>query len=313
MTGSSRRTVSDRLGLAETSATEWLLCALILELTMLLLLGMWYAVQPSSGMIGRAAPVQFIGTSSTNTSGTNLLRTYVLINPTHLDRLLNKVGLSQWSPTVKDQSSASEFSSDVRTSMVLGASVAYEQVHPDTPKMPVVTPGADGTVPAPFEVGDVLLPSDVSAPPRVHRHGRDVVLPSTEAVPEVTLLAEVDPPSPVMEEGMTGTSGGLMLALGYVDLFSPGPLAVFKVGGSAVINADGSLDPVAGLEYKMAAAADEGAKMFLLPDFQTTPQLYSLAQARGIKLVPVRSLQDAVNVLCATGGKDQICETRSAL
>lgn len=92
-----------------------------------------------------------------------------------------------------------------------------------------------------------------------------------------------------------GPSAGLMWALGVVELLTPGDLTAGRsVAGTGVIDLDGGVHPVGGIEHKVFAAERAGAEIFLLPRA-------NLADARGvaehIDLVPVDRIEQALEFL----------------
>jgi Lon-like protease len=92
-----------------------------------------------------------------------------------------------------------------------------------------------------------------------------------------------------------GPSAGLMWALGVVELLTPGDLSAGRsVAGTGVIDLDGGVHPVGGIEHKIFAAERAGAEIFLLPRA-------NLADARGvaehIDLVPVDRIEQALDFL----------------
>src|SRR5262245_11032880 len=93
-----------------------------------------------------------------------------------------------------------------------------------------------------------------------------------------------------------GPSAGLMWALGLYDLLTPGDLTGGRtIAGTGQIGVDGTVIPIDGVQEKIAAAADAGAKVFLVPEG-------NLKAARaggdhGLELVPVSSFDDALAYL----------------
>jgi Lon-like protease len=90
-----------------------------------------------------------------------------------------------------------------------------------------------------------------------------------------------------------GPSAGLMWALGLYDLLTPGDLTGGRtVAGTGQIAPDGTVFAIDGVQEKIAAAADAGATVFLVPED-------NLGAARaggdhGLDLVPVASFDDAL-------------------
>jgi PDZ domain-containing protein len=92
-----------------------------------------------------------------------------------------------------------------------------------------------------------------------------------------------------------GPSAGLMWALGVTDLLTPGDLTGGRtVAGTGDVGLDGSVAPIGGVAFKVAAAEDAGAGVFLVPRG-------NMSEARGvadaIELVPVATVQDALRYL----------------
>lgn len=105
-----------------------------------------------------------------------------------------------------------------------------------------------------------------------------------------------------------GPSAGLMFALAIVDKLTPGELNGGQfVAGTGEITSDGQVGPIGGIPFKMRAARDAGATVFLVPAdncleaSQRTPD--------GLRLVKVDTLSDAVGSLEAlrSGGNPPTC------
>lgn len=93
-----------------------------------------------------------------------------------------------------------------------------------------------------------------------------------------------------------GPSAGLMWALGLYDLLTPGDLADGRtIAGTGAIALDGTVAPIAGIGEKLAAAADAGASVFLVPEGNMDAALDS--GDRGMELVSVASFDDALAYL----------------
>ncbi|TSD97402.1 PDZ domain-containing protein [Skermania sp. ID1734] len=93
-----------------------------------------------------------------------------------------------------------------------------------------------------------------------------------------------------------GPSAGLMFSLAVIDKLTPGELSGGKfIAGTGTIDDDGTVGPIGGIQYKMAAARSAGATVFLVPDKncdearQETPD--------GLQLIKVDALSDAVGSL----------------
>lgn len=94
-----------------------------------------------------------------------------------------------------------------------------------------------------------------------------------------------------------GPSAGLIWALGVYELLTRDDLlAGREVAGTGAIGLDGTVAPVGGIEQKVRAARRAGADLFLLPA-DNLPAARALAE--DLRLVPVRSLGEAVRALSA--------------
>jgi PDZ domain-containing protein len=95
-----------------------------------------------------------------------------------------------------------------------------------------------------------------------------------------------------------GPSAGLMFALAVVDKLSPGELTGGRfVAGTGAIDATGDVSPIGGIPFKMHAAHDAGATVFLVPD-ENCAEAAATAPG-GLQLVRVTGLADAVRQLDA--------------
>jgi PDZ domain-containing protein len=103
-----------------------------------------------------------------------------------------------------------------------------------------------------------------------------------------------------------GPSGGLMLALAATTAMAGGDLSAgYQVAGSATIDPDGKLGPISGISQKVASAFKVHADLFF-----TTPADYRAATAaayRGLTVVPVTTLDQAVSWLCRHGATSNVC------
>ena len=93
-----------------------------------------------------------------------------------------------------------------------------------------------------------------------------------------------------------GPSAGLMFALAVVDKLSPGELTGGRfVAGTGAIDATGDVSPIGGIPFKMRAARDAGATVFLVPDENCAEAVATAPD--GLQLVRVTGLGDAVTQL----------------
>jgi len=101
-----------------------------------------------------------------------------------------------------------------------------------------------------------------------------------------------------------GPSAGLAFALGIVDLLTRGDLGGGRrVVATGTIGADGRVGPVGGVEQKAVAVRRSGATVFLVPASLPADDLERARRLAGpVELVPVATLQEALDALVARGG-----------
>lgn len=93
-----------------------------------------------------------------------------------------------------------------------------------------------------------------------------------------------------------GPSAGLMWALGLYDLLTPGDLTGGRtIAGTGVLATDGVVHAIGSIEEKVAAAAEAGATVLLVPDGNFREA--SSQADRGLELVSVASFEDALAYL----------------
>lgn len=120
---------------------------------------------------------------------------------------------------------------------------------------------------------------------------------------EVTDSAETtDPAHDIDSTGVGGPSAGLMFTLAYIDALSPGDLtAGLEIAGSGTISTTGAVGPVGGTDHKVRGAAREGATVFFASAAAPpTP-------TRGVRVVPVHTVDEAIGWLCENGATDAVC------
>ncbi|MCO1660756.1 PDZ domain-containing protein [Pseudonocardia sp. S2-4] len=95
-----------------------------------------------------------------------------------------------------------------------------------------------------------------------------------------------------------GPSAGLMFALAVVDKLTPGEITGGRfVAGTGTITQDGQVGPIGGIPFKMVAAAEAGAELFLVPA-DNCAEAASTAPS-GLRLARVATLTDAIAALDA--------------
>src|SRR5439155_26486696 len=101
-------------------------------------------------------------------------------------------------------------------------------------------------------------------------------------------------------DGIGGPSAGLMWTLGIIDLITPGELTGGRtIAGTGTIGLDGRVGPIGGIEQKVVAAERAGAKVFFAPADEAAS---ARAVVSGMTVVPVKTLQDALDYLKRHGG-----------
>jgi len=90
-----------------------------------------------------------------------------------------------------------------------------------------------------------------------------------------------------------GPSAGLMFSLGIIDKLSPANLTGGRfIAGTGEIEANGTVDPIGGIQQKMAGARAAGATIFLTPA-TNCPNTVGAVPA-GMRLIKVSSLAGAI-------------------
>jgi Lon-like protease len=93
-----------------------------------------------------------------------------------------------------------------------------------------------------------------------------------------------------------GPSAGLMFSLGLVDKLTPGSLTGGTfVAGTGTIDDKGTVGPIGGIELKLIAARNAGARYFLTPAENCSAAAADTPS--GITLVKVRTMDGAVKAL----------------
>ncbi len=105
-----------------------------------------------------------------------------------------------------------------------------------------------------------------------------------------------------------GPSAGLMFALAVVDKLTPGELTGGTfIAGTGAIQPDGVVIPIRGVPFKMRAAREAGATVFLVP--AANCEEARSTRPDGLRLVKVEGLADAVAHLdtLRAGGTPPTC------
>ncbi|HET9139765.1 PDZ domain-containing protein [Actinophytocola sp.] len=97
-------------------------------------------------------------------------------------------------------------------------------------------------------------------------------------------------------EDIGGPSAGLIFALAIVDRLTPGALEAGKtVAGTGEIDVKGNVAPIGGIPFKMVAAREAGASVFLVPAANCAEAKERVPD--GLQLVKVETLAGAVRSL----------------
>jgi PDZ domain-containing protein len=94
---------------------------------------------------------------------------------------------------------------------------------------------------------------------------------------------------------IAGPSAGLMFALGLYDKLTPEDLTDGRqIAGTGVIGCDGSVQPIGGIEQKIAGAERRGADIFLTPKANAEA---ARTAADDVQIVPIETFDEAVTYL----------------
>ena len=98
-----------------------------------------------------------------------------------------------------------------------------------------------------------------------------------------------------------GPSAGLAMTLGIIDELSNGSLLhAKKIAATGTMDPTGTVGDVGGVRQKSIAVSDAGAAMFLVPTVERSTAQATAAAT--LKIVPVATLNQALNILMAQGG-----------
>ena len=115
--------------------------------------------------------------------------------------------------------------------------------------------------------------------------------------PELGVLAtKVNPSNITFDVRRTGgPSGGMIFALGVIELLTPSDLLHGRhISGTGTVAADGRVGPIGGINEKVLAAHRAGAEIFLAP----ASNLREISHAPGgLRIVAVSTLAEAVEAI----------------
>ncbi|MFA5882771.1 MAG: PDZ domain-containing protein [Acidimicrobiia bacterium] len=99
---------------------------------------------------------------------------------------------------------------------------------------------------------------------------------------------------------VSGPSAGLAFSLAIIDDLTPGDLTGGRdVAVTGTINEDGTVGPVGGVAQKAVTARRVGARLMIVPQDEVKD---AKARAGDMKVVGVRTIDDALAALAANGG-----------
>ncbi|HET9075375.1 MAG TPA: PDZ domain-containing protein [Acidimicrobiales bacterium] len=97
-----------------------------------------------------------------------------------------------------------------------------------------------------------------------------------------------------------GPSAGLAMTLGLLDALTNGQLTGgHRIAATGTIDLQGQVGPVGGVAQKAVAVRHAGAQVFLVPPSDLAA---ARSEARSMKVYPVTSLDQALNILGSLGG-----------
>ena len=103
-----------------------------------------------------------------------------------------------------------------------------------------------------------------------------------------------------LAQDIGGPSAGLMFSLGVYDTLTPGSLTRgTDIAGTGTIDARGRVGPIGGIQQKIVAAADAGAKIFFVPPGNCGSAEHADVTKDQIKLVKAPTMHSALHSLRA--------------
>jgi len=148
------------------------------------------------------------------------------------------------------------------------------------------------------EVETILAPGE--DPPRTIIGFRPIDTTTVELPSGLSVLFKT--------EGIGGPSAGLAFTLSLIDALTEGDLTGgVSVAVTGTIDVEGNVGAIGGLNSKASAVKQVGVKYFLVPVNQGVDGLDGIDRARqvvgdGVEIIPVATLQDALDALVRLGG-----------
>jgi PDZ domain-containing protein len=101
-----------------------------------------------------------------------------------------------------------------------------------------------------------------------------------------------------IDERIGGPSAGLIFSLAVYDTLTPGALTGgAAVAGTGTIAENGTVGPIGGIQQKIIAAADSGAKLFLVPPRNCASAMAAGVDEKEMRLVKAPTMHSAVQSL----------------
>jgi PDZ domain-containing protein len=94
-------------------------------------------------------------------------------------------------------------------------------------------------------------------------------------------------------DNISGSSGGLMIALQVYDTLRPRHLRATRIAGTGTIGYDGTVGEIEGTQQKLIAAKRAGATVFLVPK-ENFPDI---ASEHDVQVIPVHTFAQALAAL----------------
>lgn len=96
-----------------------------------------------------------------------------------------------------------------------------------------------------------------------------------------------------IDERIGGPSAGMIFAVAIYDTLTPGALLDGQhIAGTGEITAEGEINPIGGIQQKIAAASEKGAELFLAPQ-ENCDEVVG-ANNGDMRVVPIETLDDSI-------------------
>ncbi len=96
-----------------------------------------------------------------------------------------------------------------------------------------------------------------------------------------------------IDERIGGPSAGMIFAVAIYDTLTPGALLEGQhIAGTGEITAEGEINPIGGIQQKIAAASEKGAELFLAPQ-ENCDEVVG-ANNGDMRVVPIETLDDSI-------------------